>query len=102
MDFAILVDQRENQRKEKEIQVLGPCPRTKKNMEYKIDGNTKCNSHAWNSFQRLGKQAGGVGNWRMSQDHPSNSIAKIGQNIKKKSLGGLKRLVPQTPEENQQ
>ena len=38
------------------------------------------------------KSTGGIGNKRMSRDHPNCSIVKIGQNTEK-SLGDLRRLV---------
>ena len=43
----------------------------------------------------------GLGNERMSGDHPNDSIVEIGQNIKK-SPGDLRLVVSQTPLENHQ
>ena len=60
-------------------------------MEPEVDGDTNCNWCASNSSQKLGKEAGKVGNWRTSQDHPNYWIDKIGQNTEK-SPGDLKRL----------
>ena len=63
----------ENQRKQKEEQVLEPCLRTKKAVEY----------------QRIGKEVGRVR--RINQEHPDYSIVEISQNIEK-SHGYLMRL----------
>ena len=81
--------QSENQSKQR--QVLGLCrQRTKKAMEHESNSNTNYNWCTRNNLQRLGKGAGRVGNWRMSQDHPNYSIVKIGQNIEK-SPGELRK-----------
>ena len=65
--------QNENQRKQKERQVLGPCHRTKKAMEHK--GNcfkcTNYNWYTWNDLQRIGKGVGRVGNQKARQGYPT-------------------------------
>ena len=69
-------------------------------MEYKSDGDTYCDWHAWFSHRRIDKRTGGFGNKRMSGDHSNYSIVEIGQDTKK-SLGCLRRLaVTQTPGKN--
>ena len=60
-------------------------------MEYESHGNTNCNKCARYSHQRIGKGTGGLGNKRMSGDHPNYSIIKIGQNAER-SPGDLGRL----------
>ena len=60
---------RGNQRKQKEIQVVGPCQRTKKAVEHQGDGDTSCIWRAWNGTQRLGKGFGRVGKWTTNRDH---------------------------------
>ena len=59
--------------------------------KYEIDGNTNCNWCTWNNPQRIDKGTGGVGNKRMSGDHPNYCIIKIGQNTEK-SPGDLLSL----------
>ena len=59
VDFAYLGrPQSENQRKQKERQVFGPCERTKKPMEHEGDGGAICHWCSWNNPQRLGKRTG--------------------------------------------
>ena len=64
-------------------------------MEYESDGDTQCNWCSWYSHQNIGTVTGGLGNKRMSGDHPNYSIIKIGQNTEKSSeelrrLAGVK------------
>ena len=71
-------------------------------MELESDGDTNCNWCARYSHQRFGTKKRGLGNKRMSGDHPNYSIFKIGQN-NKKSPRDLRRLaVTQTQGENHQ
>ena len=71
-------------------------------MEYESDGDTNSNWCARYSHQKIGTGTGGLGNKRMSGDHPNNSLVKIGQNTEK-SPGDLRRLaVTQTPVESHQ
>ena len=66
----------------KERQVPRSCLRTEKAQEHESDRDTG---------------TGGFGNKRMSEDHPNDSIIKIGQNIEM-SPGHLRRLaVTQIP-----
>ena len=68
-------------------------------MEHESDGDTNCNWRARYCHQRFGTRTGGLGNKRMSGDHPNYSIVEIGQNTKK-SPGDLRRLADtQTPVE---
>ena len=69
MDFAILADHTEIQRKRKKRQILRSCQRTKITLEYYCDGDTSCNWCTWNDLQKLSKRVGGVGNRRASGDH---------------------------------
>ena len=57
-----------------------------KGMEHEGDGNTNCNWRTRFSQQRLDTRTGGLGNKRMSGDHPNYYIVEIDQNTKK-SLG---------------
>ena len=59
---------------EKKRQVLGPFWRTKKAVRNEGDGDTIGKWHAWNSPQRIGKEAGSVKN---SVDNPNYSIGMI-------------------------
>ena len=59
-------------------------------MEHESDGDTNRNWCTQYSQQRIRKEAGGLGNKRVSEDHPSYNI-KICQNTEK-SLGDLRRL----------
>ena len=52
----------------------------KESMEHEGDSDTNCNGCTWNNLQGLSKRAGGVGNQRMSEDHPNYSIIEVGQN----------------------
>ena len=54
--------QKENQRKRKERQLLGPCQRTKNDREHESDGDINYNYWDWSDPQRLGKGARRVGN----------------------------------------
>ena len=67
-----------NQRKRKERQLLGPCPRTKNVTGDEGDGWLPiiigC---TWNDLKRLGKEAGRVGNRETIRDHSNNNIVKI-------------------------
>ena len=60
-------------------------------MEHESDSDTKCNWCNWYSHQRIGTKTGGLGNKRMSGDHPNDRIIKISQNTEK-SLGNLRRF----------
>ena len=71
----------------------------KRTIEHESDGNTKCNSHARYSHQRIGTVTGGLGNKRTSGGHPNYCIVEIDQNTKR-SPGDLRRIaVTQTPVE---
>ena len=102
MDFAVsAIPKWKSKKEERERQVLRPCQKTKEAVEHKNDSATSCNWHAWNSPQRTGKRAGGVGNQRLNQDYPDYSIAENGKNTK--GSGYLKRLVvTQTPVKDHQ
>ena len=62
---------------------------TEKTMGHESDGDTNCNWHARYSHQRIGTETGGLGNKRMREDYPNNSIVQISQNTKK-SPGDLR------------
>ena len=61
-------------------------------MEHESDGDASCNWYAINNHKRLRKGTGRLSNQRTSEDHPVDSIIKIGQNTEK-CLGDLKRVV---------
>ena len=69
--------QSENQRKQKERQVLRPYQTTKNAVKHEGDGDTNCNWHTRNSPQRLGKVTGRDANNTMNQDHPDYNIVEI-------------------------
>ena len=75
--------QRENQRKQKERQVLILCRRTKKVVEHEGNDDNNCKWRTWNGPD---KEAGRVGNRKTSRDHPNCSIVDIGQNADDKDL----------------
>ena len=87
----------ENQRKQKERQVLRSCQRTKKAMEYESDSDTNRYWYTRNNSQRLGKGIGRVSNQKTIGDHRDYGIVKTSPNTVK-SPGDLRRLaVTQTP-----
>ena len=61
-------------------------------MEHESDVYTNYNWDSRYSHQRINKGTGGLGNKRMSGDHPNDYIIEIGQNTEK-SPGDLRRLV---------
>ena len=68
-------------------------------MEHESNGDTSCNLRARYNHQMIDP---GIGNKRVSWDHPNYNIIEIGLNTEK-SLGHLKRhAVTQTPVENHQ
>ena len=77
----------ENQRKQKEIQVL----KTEKTVKHEADGDTNCNWRTWNCPQRLGKRSGRAGNQKTNRNHPDVSIFEISQYTEKRPRD-LKRL----------
>ena len=52
-------------------------------MEHQTDSDNNCNWCTWNDPQRLGKEAGGVRNQRMNQDHPNYCIVEVSWNTEK-------------------
>ena len=64
--------------------VSGTCYGNKKKqtMEHESDSDTHCNWRTRYSHKRIGWGTGGLGNKRMSRDHPKNSFINIGQNTK--------------------
>ena len=52
-------------------------------MKDESDGDTSCNWCTQYSHQRIGTGTEGLGNKKMSGDHPNYSIIKIGQNAEK-------------------
>ena len=66
-------------------------------MEHDEDSDINCNWCAECSHQKFDRGTGGLGNKRMSGDHPNYSNVEISQNTEK-SPGDLRRLpVTQTP-----
>ena len=103
MDFPVLADYRVKLKEsEKGVKYLDPARELKKTMENINDGDTNCNWCAWCNHQIIGTGTGGVGNERMSRNHPNHSIVEISQNTEK-SPGDLRRLdITQTPVKNHQ
>ena len=74
----------------------------KKTKEHENDDNTNCDLCYWYSHQRIFKLTGGIGNNRISEDHPYYYIIEISQNTEK-SPGDLRgRAVTQTPVKDHQ
>ena len=98
MDFVVLADHRVKlKERKKEDKYLDLAREMKKTMEHESNGDTNYNWHSQYSHQRIGTVTGGIGNKRMSRDHPNYSIDEISQNTET-SPGDLRRLaVTQTP-----
>ena len=77
----------ENETK-KILQILGSCQRNKKSVEHEGYSDTNNSSHTRNSYQKLGKETGGIGIQRKDRDDIDHSIAKIGRNTQE-TLGNL-------------
>ena len=92
VDFAVPADQRiklkENEKKDK-YQDL--AMELKKTVEHESDSYTNCDWYFWYSHRRIIKETGGLGNKRMSGDHPNYYIIENDQNTEK-SLGDLRRM----------
>ena len=68
MDFTVQTNHRvEIKEREKSIQILGPCLRTRKTMEPMRDFDANFSWCAWNGLQMFGKESGTVGNWSTSE-----------------------------------
>ena len=104
IDFSIMEENRENQRKQKERQVLEPRKRTKKAVGHEGDGDANCNWHTWNSPQRLCKGTGRVGSQRVNQNHPNYSTVKSPGDLRwlAITLTPVKRPSANIDERNQQ
>ena len=91
VDFAVLVDLRKIERKQKEGKVPGPCLGIEKNVEHESDNYTNCNWCSWYSYQGIGIRTGGFGNKGMGRDYLNFSISVIGQNTEESpgDLGDL-------------
>ena len=57
-------------KKEKKDEYLNLAGELIKNMEREVDGDTNCNWSARYSHQKIGTETGGLGNTRISGDHP--------------------------------
>ena len=103
MDFAVLADHRVKLKEsEKKDKYLNLTRELKKIVERESDVYTNYNWCSWYSHQRINKETGGLGNKRMSGDHPNYCITEISQNTEK-SPEDLKRLdVIQTPVKDHQ
>ena len=71
---------KENGKRDKYFTLLLNNKKKKKDREQKSDGGANCIWSTWNDFQRLGKEAGKVGNQRASRDNLNYSNTKLGQN----------------------
>ena len=102
MDFAVPVDHRiKLKESEKKDECLDLARELKKlwNMKVTI---IPIVIGTFGSHQRLIKRTGGLGNKRMSGDHPNYNIIENGQNTEK-SPGDFRRLaVTQTPMKDRQ
>ena len=103
IDFAVLADHRIKLKEcEKKDKYLDLAMNWKKTMEHEGDNYANCDWCFWYSDWRNIKGTGGLGSWRLSRDHPNDSIIENGQNTEK-SPGDLRRLaVTQTPMKNYQ
>ena len=71
-------------------------------MEHKGENYTNCDRCFWQGNKRIIKGPGRFRSWRLSGDHPNNSIVENGQNTEK-SPGDLRRLaVTQSPMKDHQ
>ena len=75
MDFVIPVDNSEDERKQKNRQILKFFWRTEKSVEYEGVGDTSCSWYTRNSPQSLEKETEGMGNSMKNRDH---GIVEIG------------------------
>ena len=80
--------------KRKERLVPEPCEGIEKTVE--SDGDTNCNWCSYNSHQRISTRTEGLGNKRMSGDHPNYGNSEIGQNTEKSPEDLSKLAVTQT------
>ena len=60
-------------------------------MEHESDSDTSCNQSIQCSHQKIGKEAGGIGNKSTRRDYPNYGIIKVSLNTGK-SPGDLRRL----------
>ena len=91
-DFVVLADHRvklkESKKKDKYLDLAREL---KKTVEHESDDYTNCNWCSWYSHQRISTRTEGLGNKKMSRDHPNCSIIEIRQNTEE-SPGDLRRL----------
>ena len=78
MDFAFLADHRVKLKESKKRdKYLDLAKELKKTMEHENDGDTNCDWCTQYNHQRIGT---GLGNKRISEDHPNKTIVEIDQN----------------------
>ena len=70
----------ENERKQKDKQILGCCQWTEKAVEHENDGNVNNTGRVKTSPQGLGKETSTVENQKKNWDHIDHSIVEIGEN----------------------
>ena len=66
-------------------------------MEHVSDGDTESNYRARYSQQLIGIGTGGIGNKRMSPEHPNDKVVEISQNTKKSPRDLRKIVATQNP-----
>ena len=92
MDFAVpanhKVKLKENEKKDKYLDLVREL---KKIVKHKSEVYTNYNLSSWLSHRRIIKETEGLGNKRMSGDHPNYCTTEISQNTEK-SPGDLRRL----------
>ena len=98
MDFALPADRKAKfKESEKKYKYQDLSRELKNTVEKESDVYTNHNCCYWYSHQRINKGPGGIGNKRMSGEHPNYNTIEIGQNTEK-SPGDLEWLtVIQTP-----
>ena len=79
------------ERRQKEGKVPRRCSRIEKTMEHECGVDSNCNRCARHGHQRIGTEAGELGNKKTSVDRPNYSIFEIGKNTMK-SPGDLGRI----------
>ena len=98
VDFSVPADQKVKLKEtEKKDNFLDLVRVFQKAVVQESDDYTNCNWYTWYNHRRIGKGTGGLGNNRVSGDHPEYCSIEIGQNTEK-SPGDLRKLaVTKTP-----
>ena len=104
MEFVVPVDNRvklkkKNEKKDKYLNLDG---KLKETVEHESDNYINCNCKSWFSHRIVIKGIGGLGNERMSRDHPICYITEIGWNTEKSPGNSRRHAVTKTPVKDHQ